>query len=137
MIKYLGVYKIGREKEVSVMHWYLDVLKQYVAFSGRARRQEYWMFILFSLIISLILAIVENLIGIPNVLTGIYSLAVLLPSLSVLFRRLHDTGRSGWWFLISFIPVIGSIILLVFTCLDSTEDNQYGPNPKTGANTSV
>ncbi|MED4585781.1 DUF805 domain-containing protein [Brevibacillus choshinensis] len=116
------------------MHWYLDVLKQYVAFSGRARRQEYWMFMLFSIIISVILAIVENLIGIPNVLTGIYSLAVLLPSLSVLFRRLHDTGRSGWWFLISLIPVIGSIVLLVFTCLDSTEDNQYGPNPKTGAN---
>lgn len=95
------------------------------------------MFVLFSVIISLILSLVENLIGIPQVLTSIYSLAVLLPSLGVLVRRLHDTGRSGWWFLLAFIPVIGTIILLVFMCQDSKEDNQYGPNPKTGANVSV
>ncbi|QRG67199.1 DUF805 domain-containing protein [Brevibacillus choshinensis] len=119
------------------MHWYFDVLKKYVAFSGRARRKEYWMFVLFSVIISLVLSLVENLIGIPQVLTSIYSLAVLLPSLGVLVRRLHDTGRSGWWFLLAFIPVIGTIILLVFMCQDSKEDNQYGPNPKAGTNVSV
>ncbi|MCM3078559.1 DUF805 domain-containing protein [Brevibacillus invocatus] len=119
------------------MQWYLKVLKNYVGFSGRARRKEYWMFTLFSVIISLVLSLVENMIGLTQVLTGIYSLAVLLPSLGVLVRRLHDTGRSGWWFLIAFIPLVGAIILLVFACQDSKEDNQYGPNPKTDANAFV
>lgn len=88
------------------------------------------MFTLFSVIISLILTLVENMIGLTQVLTGIYSLAVLLPSLGVLVRRLHDTGRSGWWCLIALIPLIGAIILLVFACQDSKDENQYGPNPK-------
>lgn len=115
------------------MQWYLNVLKQYVAFSGRARRKEYWMFVLFSVIISLILTVVENLIGISPVLTGIYSLAVFLPSLGVLVRRLHDTGKSGWWALIGFIPFIGALVLIVLATLDSTPDNKYGPNPKTSS----
>lgn len=113
------------------MHWYTSVLKKYVAFTGRARRQEYWMFILFNIIVSLVIALVDYLIGTASVLGMIYSLAVLLPSLGVTVRRLHDTGRSGWWFLISFIPFVGAIILLVFLCQDSQGDNQYGANPKT------
>ncbi len=113
------------------MDWYLKVLKNYVGFSGRARRKEYWMFVLFNLIVSAGLVILEFILDIKSVLTVIYSLAILLPSLAVTFRRLHDTGRSGWWILIGLIPFIGGIVLLVFDCLDSEpNDNQYGPNPK-------
>lgn len=113
------------------MEWYLKVLKNYVGFQGRARRKEYWMFVLFNAIVSIVLAIVESLTGLESMLTGLYSLAVLLPSLAVSVRRLHDTGRSGWWLLISLIPLIGAIVLLVFTVQDSQEgENQYGPNPK-------
>lgn len=113
------------------MQWYLKVLKNYVGFDGRARRKEYWMFTLINVIISVILSFVDNLAGTSPFLSGIYGLAILLPSLAVTVRRLHDTGRSGWWILIVLIPFIGSIILLVFTVLDSQEsDNQYGPNPK-------
>jgi uncharacterized membrane protein YhaH (DUF805 family) len=114
------------------MQWYLKVLTNYVNFSGRARRKEYWMFALFSAIVSIVLTLVENMIGLTSVLSGIYSLAVLLPSLGVLVRRLHDTGRSGWWILIGLIPFIGAIILIVFACQDSHDENQYGPNPKAG-----
>ncbi|KAA0548517.1 DUF805 domain-containing protein [Bacillus sp. BGMRC 2118] len=113
------------------MEWYLKVLKNYVGFSGRARRKEYWMFALFNAIVSILLAIVEVITGLESMLTGLYSLAVLLPSLAVGVRRLHDTGRSGWWLLISLIPIIGAIVLLVFTVSDSQEgENKYGPNPK-------
>jgi uncharacterized membrane protein YhaH (DUF805 family) len=107
------------------------VLKNYVGFQGRARRKEYWMFVLFSAIISIVLSIIDAIANLSSVLSGIYSLAVFLPSLAVSVRRLHDTGRSGWWILIGLIPLIGAIILLVFTCQDSQEnDNKYGPNPK-------
>ncbi|MGG3889983.1 DUF805 domain-containing protein [Metabacillus fastidiosus] len=113
------------------MQWYLEVLKNYVGFQGRARRKEYWMFNLVSVIITIILSIVEAVASIDPVLTVIYFLAVFLPSLAVTVRRLHDTGRSGWWFLINLIPIIGGIILLVFTCQDSeTNSNKYGLNPK-------
>jgi len=113
------------------MHWYTSVLKNYVTFSGRARRQEYWMFALINFLISLALTIVEMVADLPQILSGLYSLFVFLPSLAVAIRRLHDTGKSGWWFLIVFIPIVGAIILLVFMCLDSEEGtNQYGPNPK-------
>ncbi|WP_394233475.1 DUF805 domain-containing protein [Niallia oryzisoli] len=113
------------------MQWYIKVLKNYVGFQGRATRQEYWMFILMNFIAACILSIVELVLGIPGVLTGIYGLAVFLPSLAVLVRRLHDIGKSGWWFLISFIPFIGTIVLIVFACLESQPgENQYGLNPK-------
>ncbi|NOU63709.1 DUF805 domain-containing protein [Paenibacillus sp. LMG 31461] len=113
------------------MEWYVKVLSNYVGFSGRARRKEYWMFALFNIIISIGLGIVEAIIGLDQVLSGLYSLFILLPSLAVAFRRLHDTGKSGWWILLGIIPLIGFIILLVFFCQDSdVNDNQYGPNPK-------
>ena len=113
------------------MTWYLQVLKNYAVFSGRAHRTEYWMFFLINLIITLALYIIEGLVGGPGVLGGLYSLAVLIPTLAVSARRLHDTNRSGWWLLIGLIPVIGSIVLLVFMVQDSQEgENQYGPNPK-------
>lgn len=113
------------------MYWYLKVLKNYVGFQGRAGRKEYWMFVLIHFIVSIILSIVESIIDLPGILTGLYGLAVLLPSLAVGIRRLHDTGRSGWWLFISLIPFIGSIILIVFACQGSQEnDNQYGSIPK-------
>ncbi len=113
------------------MNWYIDVLKKYAVFSGRARRQEYWMFALFNAIIAIALGFIEGLVGGPGIVGSIYGLATLLPNIGVSIRRLHDTSRSGWWLLIGFIPVIGGIILLVFFVFDSTpEENQYGPNPK-------
>lgn len=113
------------------MHWYLDVLKNYTGFSGRARRTELWMFWLINLGVVIGLTIVETIIGVPGVLSGLYNLAVLLPSIAVGMRRLHDTDRSGWWLLIAFIPLLGAIVLLIFFCLEGTSgDNQYGPDPK-------
>ncbi|WP_329569681.1 DUF805 domain-containing protein [Kitasatospora sp. NBC_01266] len=113
------------------MNWYLAVLKNYVGFSGRARRREYWMFTLVGVIISFVLQIVDSAAGTNDVLGAIYTLAVLLPSLAVLFRRLHDTGRSGWWALFFLIPIVGWIVLIVFTATDSQPGtNKYGPNPK-------
>lgn len=112
------------------MHWYVDVLKKYAVFSGRARRQEYWMFFLFNVIISIVLAIIDGAMG-SNILGILYSLATLLPGLGVTVRRLHDTDRSGWWILIALIPLVGAIILIVFLATEGkSEPNQHGPNPK-------
>ena len=117
--------------------WYMQVLKKYAVFTGRARRKEYWFYVLWYLIISIGLAIVDNIIGTYSakagigLLGGIYALALLIPGISVTVRRLHDTGRTGWWLLIILIPLIGAIVLLVFMFLDSQPgDNEYGPSPK-------
>ena len=119
------------------MDWYLLVLKKYLVFEGRARREEYWYFILFNILAGIILGVVDNMTGTLNLetgmgfLSGLYSLAVLIPTIAVAIRRLHDTDRSGWWLLIALIPVIGGLVLLVFFVLDGTPaSNQYGPNPK-------
>ena len=119
------------------MNWYLEAFQKYAVFSGRARRKEYWYFVLFNFLMSIALAFVDNVFGSLNLetgvglLSGLYSLVVLIPSLSVLVRRLHDTGRSGWWVLIIFIPVLGALVLLVFTLQNSElTENQYGINPK-------
>ncbi|GAA1004635.1 DUF805 domain-containing protein [Streptomyces thermogriseus] len=113
------------------MYWYLEVLKKYAVFSGRARRREYWMFFLVNFIVGLVLAVIGQVLDL-EILQYLYSLAVLLPGLGVAVRRLHDTGRSGWWLLIALVPLIGAIVLLVFLVSDSQPDtNQYGPNPKT------
>ncbi|MGL4564337.1 MAG: DUF805 domain-containing protein [Halioglobus sp.] len=119
------------------MNWFLVVLKKYATFSGRAQRAEYWYFLLFSTLIVIALSVIDGMTGSYNedtgwgLLSGLYSLAVLLPSIAVGARRLHDTSRTGWWLLIGLIPVIGTIVLIVFFALDSTPgDNAYGPNPK-------
>jgi uncharacterized membrane protein YhaH (DUF805 family) len=118
------------------MNWYVEVLKKYAVFSGRARRKEYWMFFLFNIIIGGILGLIEGLTGIAqnsdqSVLATIYMFAVLIPGIAVGVRRLHDTGRSGWWTLIALIPILGSLVLLFWMVLDSEPgQNQYGPNPK-------
>ncbi|WP_405486940.1 DUF805 domain-containing protein [Streptomyces sp. NBC_00096] len=113
------------------MHYYTDVLKKYVDFSGRARRQEYWMFFLFNLAALIIVAIVDNVIGTYPLLYGIYALAVFLPGLGLGVRRLHDTGKSGWWLLIAFVPLVGGIWLIVLMATEGhANPNQYGPSPK-------
>ena len=121
------------------MNWYLDVLKnKYATFSGRARRKEYWMFLLINLVVSVALALIDSLIGSVSesgmgLLSSVYSIGVLIPSLALSVRRLHDIGRTGWWVLISIIPVIGAVVLLVFMLLDSEPgSNRYGANPKEG-----
>lgn len=112
------------------MKWFLKGLKNYATFKGRARRKEYWMFALFYAIFAMVFLVIEELTG-GVFLYTLYSLVLLLPSLAIAVRRLHDTGRSGWWVCINFIPLIGSIILLVFLCQDSKEsENKFGPNPK-------
>jgi uncharacterized membrane protein YhaH (DUF805 family) len=119
------------------MNWYLEVLKKYAAFDGRSRRKEYWFFILFNVLISMALAFIDRLMGNVDpetglgLFSGIYALGVMIPGMAVSVRRLHDTGRSGWWLLINLVPVIGTIVFLYFMVLDSTpERNEYGPSPK-------
>ena len=120
------------------MNYFIDCLtKKYACFSGRARRKEYWLFVLFNFIAAFVVGFIGGVIaGATGVeafayLGAIYNLAVLLPGFGVFVRRMHDIGRSGWWWLIAFIPIIGWIVLIVFCCLDSQPgDNQYGPNPK-------
>lgn len=120
------------------MHYYREVLRKYADFAGRARRREYWMFTLWNAIIGFLIGFVAGiiaatqhthpLISVPSI---IYGLVILIPSLAVTFRRLHDTNRSAWWLLISLVPIIGSIVLLIFLVTDSTPGtNKYGPNPK-------
>lgn len=119
------------------MNWYVEVLKKYATFGGRARRKEYWMFVLISTLVYVGLGIIDSVTGTfgaesgIGLLSGLYCLATLLPGLAVAVRRLHDTNRSGWWFLIFLVPIIGAIVLLVFLVQDSQpESNQYGANPK-------
>jgi uncharacterized membrane protein YhaH (DUF805 family) len=110
--------------------WYVEVLKKYAVFEGRARREEFWMFALVNFIVTIVLNVVLSMIGLP-ILAVIYSLAVLVPSLAVGARRLHDTNRSGWLLLISLIPLVGAIVLIVVWVQDSQPGpNKYGPNPK-------
>lgn len=115
------------------MGWYLSVLQKYAVFEGRARRKEYWYFILFNLLISLGLSLIETFFGLIvlgtdlNFLSGLYNLAVFIPSIAVAARRLHDTGRSGWWQLIILVPLVGWIILIYFLASESQPgENQYG-----------
>lgn len=123
------------------MSWFMTALRKYAVFSGRSRRREYWYFGLFYLILYVVLAMVDGITGSfdfrsgMGVFTGALTLALLVPSLSVSVRRLHDTGRSGWWLLLGIIPVIGAVILIVFLAQDSEPGaNRFGPNPKATPN---
>jgi len=113
------------------MNWYLDVLKyKYALFEGRARREEFWMFTLINFIISIVVGLIAGAIGL-KFLSFVYSLIVMVPSLALGARRLHDTNRSGWWQLLNLIPIIGWIVLIIWYATDSEAgSNQYGENPK-------
>lgn len=128
------------------MEWYLKVVKDnYSNFKGRARRKEYWMFVLFNLIFAIVAMILDNLLGTTFKISGgysevsmpygwiylIYILAVIIPGLAVAVRRLHDVGKSGGWIFIALIPIIGAIWLLVLFCTEgNSAENMYGPSPK-------
>jgi uncharacterized membrane protein YhaH (DUF805 family) len=116
------------------MNWFLKALKQYATFSGRARRSEYWYFFLFYIIFTIGLVFIDSLLGMSSnlgILSSLFALGMLLPSIAVSVRRLHDTDRSGWWMLLCFVPLIGGIVLLVFFVQDSQAGaNRFGESPK-------
>lgn len=110
------------------MNYFTEAFKQYADFSGRATRKQYWMFILFYLIFYIVLAVIDGMLG-TMFLAFIFSLVLLVPSISIAARRLHDTGRTGWWQLIALVPLIGAIVLIVFLVMESQDDNEYGARP--------
>jgi len=118
------------------MNWYLEALRKYFVFSGRAKRKEYWYFVLFYIVGFVLAAILDGAIGYYNydesigIISGLFLLFHIVPGLSVAVRRLHDIGKSGWWVLISFFPIIGPFVLFIFTLLDSKEDEQIENNSK-------
>ena len=113
------------------MVWYLAVLYRYAVFEGRSHRRELWTFALWNIIIILVLMALAAVTGFLWVIVIVYRLAVAVPSIAVTVRRLHDTGRSGWWVLIGLLPIAGTIALIAFLVQDSQPgSNQYGPNPK-------
>ncbi len=119
------------------MNWWITCMKKYVDFSGRARRTEYWMFVLFNIIFAIVAITLDNVFGLESEDTGygllyaLFSLAIIFPGWAVTVRRLHDIGKSGWWIFVNLTPYIGGIWLLVLTVIDSQPgDNQYGANPK-------
>lgn len=118
------------------MEWYVGVLRKYAEFNGRARRKEYWTFVLINMGISLALGAVDGVISAVvdtdvTVFGGLYGLLVLVPSVAVTVRRLHDTDRSGWWYFIVLIPIIGAVLLIVWLATDGDSGaNRFGPDPK-------
>ncbi len=130
------------DKEVAaagMMDYVKTVFKKYADFKGRARRSEYWYFTLFNALVIMILYVPalallvaeSNLAFIPLILIGLYGLATIVPTLAVTVRRLHDVGRSGWYYFISLIPFVGGILLLISLIKDSDPGtNDWGPNPK-------
>lgn len=136
------------------MSWYVKVLRQYVDFQGRARRREFWVFVLVTLIVAVVLQLADVLLGTDGMIgmrdgarssvlnglfvfptgagliSGLYVLATFLPSLAVLVRRLHDRDHTGWWVLILLVPIIGFVVMLLFTISESRrEPNRYGADP--------
>ena len=117
------------------MNWFLLAFKNYAVFSGRATRKEFWSFMLFYMLIDVILGQFDQALGLFNkkieigLLGVIFGLLLLIPSISVSTRRLHDIGKSGWWQLLVFVPLIGWIALIAFFCRKSYPfQNAYGPN---------
>ena len=103
---------------------YIKMFQNWSDFSGRSRRRDYWLAFLVNFIIS---AVLNQLIRVVAIL---YGLIVIVPGLALGIRRLHDIGKSGWWLLISLVPIVGVIVIIVFACYDSGPSNEYEPNPK-------
>ncbi len=117
------------------MEHFKNVLKKYAVFSGRSTRSEYWYFVLFNIIISIVLGFIDSFLGLKKgdngLFESLFGIAMLVPSIAVGIRRLHDTGKSGWWTLLVFIPILGWIPLIIFLATDSTPGvNQYGSSEK-------
>ena len=114
------------------MEWYLKVVRDnYASFSGRARRKEYWMFLLFNMIFAIVAGIADSILGTSGGIYLVYLLAIIIPSWAVSIRRLHDVGKSGWFALITLIPLIGGIWYIILMCTDGDQtENTYGPSPK-------
>lgn len=111
------------------MEYFIDAFRKISDFSGRTNRKEYWMFVLIYFIFYVGVVVVDALLN-TVLLAAIFTLVMIVPSISITTRRLHDTGRCGWWQLIYFVPLVGLIVMLIFLCQDSEEDNQYGISPK-------
>ena len=122
------------------MEWATLPLKRYAEFTGRSRRKEYWMFLLLSIGIYIIASILDGIAGLNRMIAGTYGpitalvgLGLLVPTLAVSIRRLHDSDRSGWWLLLGLVPMVGEIIVLVFMALEGTRGaNRFGADPKAG-----
>lgn len=114
------------------IEYYLDAFRNYANFEGRARRSEYWFFVLFNIVVSLLLFILVILIPYLGIIAYfIYTLGIIIPNLALIVRRLHDTNRSGWSFLFTLIPLLGGIIVFIFMVEEGTHGpNRYGPDPK-------
>jgi uncharacterized membrane protein YhaH (DUF805 family) len=116
------------------MSGYIRAMQRYFEFGGRSRRSEYWFFVLFLIIFSVVAGVLDYVLGIGDptrgvgVLGGIVSLVHLIPAIAVSVRRLHDIDRTGWWLLISFVPLIGAIVLIIFYVTRGTPGtNRFGP----------
>lgn len=122
-------YEIQKEgMDMSFFEAVAVCFRKYAEFSGRARRREYWYFVLFN---SIVAGVLNILLGDENVVAAAYSLITLVPGIAVCWRRLHDIGKSGAWWLLHFVPLVGWIFLLVWYCRDSEPGfNDYGPSPK-------
>ena len=119
------------EEQFNMIDWFVKCLKNYATFTGRARRKEYWYFVLVQFIILIVAQIIDAILGTEFVFYAIVALALFIPSLAAAVRRLHDTGRSGWWSLIALIPLIGAILLIIWLASDTKqENNQWGQSAK-------
>ena len=118
------------------MEYYIDAFRNYVNFQGRATRTQFWMFVLFNFIAGVVIGVIAGIIPALAFLGPVYNLAVLLPSLAICARRLHDTDRSGWWQLLGLIPVVGVIIVLILCAIPSTGPNRFDVGCCCGCNSS-
>lgn len=130
------------------MDWMLMPYRRYLDFSGRSRRKEYWMFALFTFLVSLVWMVIANMVAAASLegsagfdpvstivllVLGAWALATIIPTFAVTIRRLHDTDHSGFWILIGFMPVVGALVLLYFYLIEGTRGpNRFGPDPKEG-----
>ena len=114
------------------MNFYVDAWKKFADFGGRSRRKEFWFFWLINMVISYVLTLITSKLGVVgSIVTGVFSLAILVPSLAVAIRRMHDIGKSGWWICINFIPLIGTIWYIILAAKDSeVTNNKWGACPK-------